>query len=77
MLLKFHFTLNPLLPSAAFMRRSAKFFNFNLRRDHQKNFLKDQAKLFIRDRFLTIQWQKRCSIHSILNILIHLELYKT
>ena len=30
---------NPLLPSAAVMRRSAKFFYFNLRSDHQKNFL--------------------------------------
>ena len=31
--------INPLLPSAAYMQCSANFFYFNLRRDHQKNFL--------------------------------------
>ena len=34
-----YLNINPLLPSAANMRRSAKNFDFNLRRDHQKNFL--------------------------------------
>ena len=33
---KFTNSLNPLLPSAAYMRRSAKNLDFNLRRDHQK-----------------------------------------
>ena len=31
--------INPLLPSVPYMTRSAKFFHFNLRSDHQKNFV--------------------------------------
>ena len=31
-------TTNPLLPSAAYLRRSAKSFDFNLRRYHKKSY---------------------------------------
>ena len=41
--------INPLLPSVLYMPLSAKFFYFNLRRDHQKNFLW-ASRLWVRRR---------------------------